>query len=286
LAQVAVGAAGLSSIRLGRAQRRHITPSGRYGWPASAWVAPGDAGSPACDSWGLASYARSVHRPADHGQSGPSRSAVGVGGEGGGVGLPVGQRPHQVPTDRWQVAAPQRGPRADNWSRPPRPAPPRCAGAARAAIPGSNCPAAAWARPARCCRPGCPTPGLHPGLILSSPLVVLAVGEQVAGQVPPAAGGGGSRADSPQQRGSLGRRQADRSCSAPRWGAAAAASLAATRPGTISRLVLYGGWVRGCDLATAEIRAHVLGAEAADRPRSRGLTGVTAAGADRADLTT
>jgi len=42
-------------------------------------------------------------------------------------------------------------------------------------------------------------------------------------------------------------------------GAAAAASLAATRPGTISRLVLYGGWVRGRDMATAEIRAHVLG---------------------------
>lgn len=42
-------------------------------------------------------------------------------------------------------------------------------------------------------------------------------------------------------------------------GAAVAASLAATRPGTISRLVLYGGWVRGHDLATAEIRTHVLG---------------------------
>lgn len=42
-------------------------------------------------------------------------------------------------------------------------------------------------------------------------------------------------------------------------GAAVAASLAATRPGTISRLVLYGGWVRGRDVATAEIRAHVLG---------------------------
>jgi pimeloyl-ACP methyl ester carboxylesterase/DNA-binding CsgD family transcriptional regulator len=42
-------------------------------------------------------------------------------------------------------------------------------------------------------------------------------------------------------------------------GAAVAASLAARRPGTISRLVLYGGWVRGRDLGTAQLRAHVLG---------------------------
>ena len=42
-------------------------------------------------------------------------------------------------------------------------------------------------------------------------------------------------------------------------GAAAAASFAATRPGMVSRLVLYGGWVRGCDLATTETRGHVLG---------------------------
>ncbi len=42
-------------------------------------------------------------------------------------------------------------------------------------------------------------------------------------------------------------------------GAAVAASFAATQPGVVSRLVLYGGWVRGRDLATAEIREHVLG---------------------------
>jgi pimeloyl-ACP methyl ester carboxylesterase/DNA-binding CsgD family transcriptional regulator len=42
-------------------------------------------------------------------------------------------------------------------------------------------------------------------------------------------------------------------------GAAAAASFAATRPGAVSRLVLYGGWVRGRDLATPEIQQHVLG---------------------------
>jgi pimeloyl-ACP methyl ester carboxylesterase/DNA-binding CsgD family transcriptional regulator len=42
-------------------------------------------------------------------------------------------------------------------------------------------------------------------------------------------------------------------------GAAVAASFAANRPSKVSRLVLYGGWVRGCDLATTEIREHVLG---------------------------
>jgi pimeloyl-ACP methyl ester carboxylesterase/DNA-binding CsgD family transcriptional regulator len=42
-------------------------------------------------------------------------------------------------------------------------------------------------------------------------------------------------------------------------GAAVAASFAATRPSKVSRLVLYGGWVRGSDIATAEIREHVLG---------------------------
>ena len=42
-------------------------------------------------------------------------------------------------------------------------------------------------------------------------------------------------------------------------GSAVAASLAASQPRRVSRLVLYGGWVRGSDLASAEIRQHVLG---------------------------
>jgi len=40
---------------------------------------------------------------------------------------------------------------------------------------------------------------------------------------------------------------------------AAAAGFAATEPGSVSRLVLYGGWVRGRDVATAGNREHVLG---------------------------
>ena len=42
-------------------------------------------------------------------------------------------------------------------------------------------------------------------------------------------------------------------------GAAVAASFAANQPSQVSRLALYGGWVRGRDVATAEIRQHVLG---------------------------
>lgn len=42
-------------------------------------------------------------------------------------------------------------------------------------------------------------------------------------------------------------------------GAAVAASFAAAQPGNVSRLVLYGGWVRGRDIATPQIREHVLG---------------------------
>lgn len=42
-------------------------------------------------------------------------------------------------------------------------------------------------------------------------------------------------------------------------GAAVAARFAASQPTTVSRLVLYGGWVRGYDVATAETREHVLG---------------------------
>jgi pimeloyl-ACP methyl ester carboxylesterase len=42
-------------------------------------------------------------------------------------------------------------------------------------------------------------------------------------------------------------------------GAAAAAGFAAARPEAVSRLVLYGGWVRGRDLGTPQLREHVLG---------------------------
>ncbi len=42
-------------------------------------------------------------------------------------------------------------------------------------------------------------------------------------------------------------------------GAAVAASFAATHPLRVSRLVLYGGWARGQDIGSAEVRRHVLG---------------------------
>ena len=42
-------------------------------------------------------------------------------------------------------------------------------------------------------------------------------------------------------------------------GAAVAATWAAQQPATVSRLVLYGGWVYGPDLAAAQIQRHVLG---------------------------
>ena len=42
-------------------------------------------------------------------------------------------------------------------------------------------------------------------------------------------------------------------------GAAVAATWAAEQPETVSRLVLYGGWAYGPDLATPEIQRHVLG---------------------------
>jgi pimeloyl-ACP methyl ester carboxylesterase/DNA-binding CsgD family transcriptional regulator len=42
-------------------------------------------------------------------------------------------------------------------------------------------------------------------------------------------------------------------------GAAVAASFAASRPNTVSRLVLYGGWARGRDLGSPPVREHVLG---------------------------
>jgi len=42
-------------------------------------------------------------------------------------------------------------------------------------------------------------------------------------------------------------------------GAAVAATWAARQPATVSRLVLYGGWVNGPDVALPEIQRHVLG---------------------------
>jgi pimeloyl-ACP methyl ester carboxylesterase/DNA-binding CsgD family transcriptional regulator len=42
-------------------------------------------------------------------------------------------------------------------------------------------------------------------------------------------------------------------------GAAVAATWAAQQPATVARLVLYGGWARGADVAAPEIRQHVIG---------------------------
>ena len=42
-------------------------------------------------------------------------------------------------------------------------------------------------------------------------------------------------------------------------GAALAAAWAAEHPATVAKLVLYGGWARGQDTASPEVRAHVLG---------------------------
>lgn len=42
-------------------------------------------------------------------------------------------------------------------------------------------------------------------------------------------------------------------------GAAVAAAWAAAHPAPVERLVLYGGWVRGADIATVPVREHVLG---------------------------
>jgi pimeloyl-ACP methyl ester carboxylesterase/DNA-binding CsgD family transcriptional regulator len=42
-------------------------------------------------------------------------------------------------------------------------------------------------------------------------------------------------------------------------GAAVAATWAARHPERVARLVLYGGWVNGADVATPEIQTHVLG---------------------------
>jgi pimeloyl-ACP methyl ester carboxylesterase/DNA-binding CsgD family transcriptional regulator len=42
-------------------------------------------------------------------------------------------------------------------------------------------------------------------------------------------------------------------------GAAVAAQWAAEHPDTVSKLMLYGAWVRGADIASPEIQTHVLG---------------------------
>jgi len=42
-------------------------------------------------------------------------------------------------------------------------------------------------------------------------------------------------------------------------GVAAAVAFAARHPDRVSRLVLYGGWVRGSEIADPSVRAHVLG---------------------------
>ena len=42
-------------------------------------------------------------------------------------------------------------------------------------------------------------------------------------------------------------------------GAAVAAAWTAQHPARVARLVLYGGWVRGADIAAAQVREHVLG---------------------------
>ena len=42
-------------------------------------------------------------------------------------------------------------------------------------------------------------------------------------------------------------------------GAAVAAAWTARHPDRVARLVLYGGWVRGADIATPQVREHVLG---------------------------
>src|SRR5262245_52761651 len=42
-------------------------------------------------------------------------------------------------------------------------------------------------------------------------------------------------------------------------GAAVAATWAAREPATVTRLVVYGGWANGADVAAPEIQRHVLG---------------------------
>jgi pimeloyl-ACP methyl ester carboxylesterase len=66
-------------------------------------------------------------------------------------------------------------------------------------------------------------------------------------------------------------------------GAPVAAAFAATHPGTVRRLVLYGGWARGPELASPGVRDHVLGlVESHWGLGSDVLTDIFAPDADRA----
>jgi pimeloyl-ACP methyl ester carboxylesterase/DNA-binding CsgD family transcriptional regulator len=66
-------------------------------------------------------------------------------------------------------------------------------------------------------------------------------------------------------------------------GAPVAAAWAAAHPGTVRRLVLYGGWVRGADLAPPAVRETVLGlVDAHWGLGSEVLTDIFAPDADRA----
>ncbi|GGC95252.1 LuxR family transcriptional regulator [Tersicoccus solisilvae] len=67
-------------------------------------------------------------------------------------------------------------------------------------------------------------------------------------------------------------------------GAPVAAAWAAAHPDAVRRLVLYGGWVNGADLAPPDVRAHILGlVEAHWGLGSEVLTGVFAPDAPPAD---
>jgi pimeloyl-ACP methyl ester carboxylesterase len=66
-------------------------------------------------------------------------------------------------------------------------------------------------------------------------------------------------------------------------GAPVAVAWAAAHPGTVRRLVLYGGWARGGDVSPPEVREHVLGlVEAHWGLGSDVLTDIFAPDADRA----
>jgi pimeloyl-ACP methyl ester carboxylesterase/DNA-binding CsgD family transcriptional regulator len=65
-------------------------------------------------------------------------------------------------------------------------------------------------------------------------------------------------------------------------GAAVAVRWAASHPGRVRRLVLYGGWVRGAEVAAPPVREHVLGLVATDWGLgSDVLTDIFAPDADR-----
>jgi pimeloyl-ACP methyl ester carboxylesterase len=65
-------------------------------------------------------------------------------------------------------------------------------------------------------------------------------------------------------------------------GAPVAVAWAAAHPGTVRRLVLYGGWARGADLSAPDVREHILGlVEAHWGLGSDVLTDIFAPDADR-----